>query len=154
MKSAITSASDKIFPGLIYYNSRNQKEFSALGFSISVLLQYLIINYSCFSICNWLLCLIIFHNLFSGDEIVSSLPLQMSLYFNVIFFPVWLTTVIIMLQLKVNHHISTTQSNRFNKEFVKHDRLLFPKYSNDRPHSLIRFLSTVNGLGCYVWYEI
>ncbi|KDR21925.1 transmembrane protein 17-like [Zootermopsis nevadensis] len=35
-----------------------------------------------------------------GSETVSNLPLQMSLYFNVIFFPVWLITVIIMLQLK------------------------------------------------------
>ncbi|XP_023716245.1 transmembrane protein 17 isoform X3 [Cryptotermes secundus] len=55
LKRRVTCASDKIFPGLTYYNSHNEKEFIALG-----------------------------------TEIVSSLPLQMSLYFNVVFFPVWL----------------------------------------------------------------
>ncbi|XP_069684449.1 transmembrane protein 17B-like [Periplaneta americana] len=64
-KQRLTSASDKIFPGLTYYNSYGETEFIKLG-----------------------------------NEIVSNLPLQMSLYFNVIFFPFWLCTVITMLQLK------------------------------------------------------
>ncbi|KAG8232619.1 hypothetical protein J437_LFUL012975 [Ladona fulva] len=38
-----------------------------------------------------------------GDEIVTNLPLQMSLYFNVIFFPFWLVTVITMLFVKYDY---------------------------------------------------
>jgi hypothetical protein len=29
--SRLTNASDKVFPGLTYYNSHNEKEFIALG---------------------------------------------------------------------------------------------------------------------------
>ncbi|XP_038607570.1 transmembrane protein 17 [Tachyglossus aculeatus] len=36
----------------------------------------------------------------SDNEVVSSLPLQMSLYFNVYFFPFWWVCSVIMLQLK------------------------------------------------------
>jgi hypothetical protein len=57
----------------------------------------------CYKVCNELLNTF----LFTGNEIASSLPLQMSLYFNVIFFPVWLITIVIMLQLKVNHSTCT-----------------------------------------------
>ncbi|XP_043938147.1 transmembrane protein 17-like [Protopterus annectens] len=35
-----------------------------------------------------------------GNEIISSLPLQMSLYFNVFFFPFWWVSEVIGLQLK------------------------------------------------------
>ncbi|XP_075220693.1 transmembrane protein 17-like [Lycorma delicatula] len=35
-----------------------------------------------------------------GNEIVSNLPLQMSLYFNVIFFPIWVIVTLLMLQIK------------------------------------------------------
>ncbi|XP_042713113.2 transmembrane protein 17 isoform X2 [Chrysemys picta bellii] len=35
------------------------------------------------------------------NEIVSSLPLQMSLYFNLYFFPFWWVSSVVMLQLKV-----------------------------------------------------
>uniref|UniRef100_A0A1B6M7Q6 Transmembrane protein 17 n=1 Tax=Graphocephala atropunctata TaxID=36148 RepID=A0A1B6M7Q6_9HEMI len=34
------------------------------------------------------------------NEAVSNFPLQMALFFNVAFFPVWLTTIIVMLPLK------------------------------------------------------
>ncbi|XP_034620070.1 transmembrane protein 17 isoform X2 [Trachemys scripta elegans] len=34
------------------------------------------------------------------NEIVSSLPLQMSLYFNLYFFPFWWVSSVVMLQLK------------------------------------------------------
>lgn len=36
------------------------------------------------------------------NVVVSSLPLQMSLYFNVFFFPIWLATVIVMMTTKVS----------------------------------------------------
>ncbi|XP_032840116.2 transmembrane protein 17 isoform X2 [Tyto alba] len=36
----------------------------------------------------------------AGHEIISSLPLQMSLYFNVYFFPFWWLTAVVMLHLK------------------------------------------------------
>ncbi|XP_069601494.1 transmembrane protein 17B-like isoform X2 [Ranitomeya imitator] len=36
-----------------------------------------------------------------GHEVVSSLPLQMALYFNVLFFPIWFISEVIMLELKV-----------------------------------------------------
>ncbi|XP_069601493.1 transmembrane protein 17B-like isoform X1 [Ranitomeya imitator] len=35
-----------------------------------------------------------------GHEVVSSLPLQMALYFNVLFFPIWFISEVIMLELK------------------------------------------------------
>ncbi|KAI4874968.1 hypothetical protein NFI96_032976, partial [Prochilodus magdalenae] len=41
------------------------------------------------------------HITFSADrEVVSSLPLQMSLYFNLWFFPLWWISEVVMLQLK------------------------------------------------------
>lgn len=40
------------------------------------------------------------------SEIVSSVPLQMSLYFNVFFFPVWLTTTVVMMSVKVRLYIN------------------------------------------------
>ncbi|PSN31516.1 Transmembrane protein 17B [Blattella germanica] len=36
-----------------------------------------------------------------GSEIISNATLQMSLYFNIYFFPIWLVTVLLMLDLKV-----------------------------------------------------
>ncbi|XP_064915251.1 transmembrane protein 17 [Columba livia] len=36
----------------------------------------------------------------AGIEIISSLPLQMSLYFNVYFFPFWWLSTVVMLHLK------------------------------------------------------
>ncbi|MBN3292311.1 H3 protein, partial [Polypterus senegalus] len=36
----------------------------------------------------------------TSNEVVSSLPLQMSLYFNVFFFPCWWLSEVVMLQLK------------------------------------------------------
>ncbi|NXW88111.1 TMM17 protein, partial [Alopecoenas beccarii] len=36
----------------------------------------------------------------AGIEIISSLPLQMSLYFNVYFFPFWWISTVVMLHLK------------------------------------------------------
>ncbi|XP_025936580.1 transmembrane protein 17 [Apteryx rowi] len=36
----------------------------------------------------------------ADNEIISSLPLQMSLYFNVYFFPLWWLSTVVMLQLK------------------------------------------------------
>ncbi|XP_071508587.1 transmembrane protein 17-like [Diadema antillarum] len=43
------------------------------------------------------------HVLKPGNEMVSSLPLQVSLYFNVMFFPIWVVTCMVMLQLKFSH---------------------------------------------------
>ncbi|XP_054767625.2 transmembrane protein 17-like [Lytechinus pictus] len=43
------------------------------------------------------------HMLKPGNELVSSLPLQVSLYFNAFFFPIWVVTCVIMLQLKFAH---------------------------------------------------
>jgi len=40
-------------------------------------------------------------NSFSGAEIVTYLPLQMTLYFNVFYSPLWLVTSILTLQAKV-----------------------------------------------------
>ncbi|KAL5244154.1 hypothetical protein ACI65C_011564 [Semiaphis heraclei] len=36
-----------------------------------------------------------------GNEIVSSLPLQMSLYFNVVYFPFWLYTFLSLISFKI-----------------------------------------------------
>ncbi|KAM4680985.1 transmembrane protein 17 [Amazona ochrocephala] len=36
----------------------------------------------------------------ADNEVVSSLPLQMSLYFNVYFFPFWWLSIVVMLHLK------------------------------------------------------
>lgn len=41
-------------------------------------------------------------SLSTGIEIISSLPLQMSLYFNVYFFPFWWLSTVVMLHLKVS----------------------------------------------------
>ncbi|XP_034243312.1 transmembrane protein 17-like [Thrips palmi] len=38
-----------------------------------------------------------------GHEITSCLPLQMSLYFNVIFFPFWIATTLTMLSFKYEY---------------------------------------------------
>lgn len=38
-----------------------------------------------------------------GNELVSSLPLQIALYFNVFFFPFWLVTCVVILALKFQH---------------------------------------------------
>ncbi|XP_077996201.1 transmembrane protein 17-like [Glandiceps talaboti] len=43
------------------------------------------------------------HTIKPGNEIVSSLSLQMSLYFNVFYFPFWLVTCIVMYQLKFHY---------------------------------------------------
>jgi len=37
----------------------------------------------------------------TDKDVVSSLPLQMSLYFNMWFFPFWWISEVVMLQLKV-----------------------------------------------------
>nr|CAB3267056.1 transmembrane protein 17B-like [Phallusia mammillata] len=38
-----------------------------------------------------------------GNEIVTNLPLQMSMYYNVFFFPFWLTSEAIMLNIKYQY---------------------------------------------------
>ncbi|GCB63743.1 hypothetical protein scyTo_0007429 [Scyliorhinus torazame] len=40
------------------------------------------------------------HTSIPANEMVSSLPLQMALYFNVFFFPFWWVSEVTMLQLK------------------------------------------------------
>ncbi|XP_013421693.1 transmembrane protein 17B-like [Lingula anatina] len=40
------------------------------------------------------------HILNSGNEYMSNLPLQMSLYFNVFYYPIWLVTAVVMLEAK------------------------------------------------------
>jgi len=49
-------------------------------------------------------------SLFSSvdNEMVSSLALQMSLYFNTYFFPLWWVSSIMMLQMKVNVCFTTS----------------------------------------------
>ena len=47
-----------------------------------------------------------FNFIFTGNEIVSNLALQMSLYFNVYFSPFWYTTCIVMLVAKVKQKLS------------------------------------------------
>ncbi|CAK8694432.1 transmembrane protein 17B-like [Clavelina lepadiformis] len=42
-----------------------------------------------------------------GNEIVTSLPLQMSLYFNAFFFPFWLTAAGLMLDIKYQYLADT-----------------------------------------------
>ena len=42
-----------------------------------------------------------FFFLFSGNEYVTNLPLQMLIYFNVFFSPLWFITSIVMLEAKV-----------------------------------------------------
>ena len=42
----------------------------------------------------------------SASENVSSLPLQMAIYFNMYFFPWWLITTIVMLEAKVIRNFS------------------------------------------------
>lgn len=41
------------------------------------------------------------HCFILGDDSVVSLPLQMALYFNVVFFPVWIIVMLFMLPVKV-----------------------------------------------------
>jgi len=41
-------------------------------------------------------------SLSTDNEILSSLPLQMSLYFNVYFFPFWWLSTVVTLHLKVS----------------------------------------------------
>ncbi|XP_071946430.1 transmembrane protein 17B-like isoform X2 [Antedon mediterranea] len=43
------------------------------------------------------------HLLKPGNELVTSLPLQMLLYFNVFYFPFWIISCIVMLELKFLH---------------------------------------------------
>ncbi|XP_022109494.1 transmembrane protein 17B-like [Acanthaster planci] len=43
------------------------------------------------------------HAIRPGNELVSNLPLQMALYFNVFFFPFWLVCSIVLLELKFYH---------------------------------------------------
>ncbi|XP_071849457.1 transmembrane protein 17-like [Apostichopus japonicus] len=43
------------------------------------------------------------HMIRPGNELVSSLPLQIALYFNVYFFPFWLLTCVVILALKFQH---------------------------------------------------
>ena len=38
----------------------------------------------------------------SGNDYVTSLPLQMAIYFNCFFSPFWITTVLVMFELKVS----------------------------------------------------
>jgi len=45
--------------------------------------------------------------MFADQEYVSSLPLQIALYFNVFYFPVWITAEIVMLVAKVNWTLLT-----------------------------------------------
>ncbi|XP_002731785.1 transmembrane protein 17-like [Saccoglossus kowalevskii] len=43
------------------------------------------------------------HAINPGNEIVSNLPLQMILYFNVFYFPLWLITCVVMYELKFHY---------------------------------------------------
>ncbi|XP_070572094.1 transmembrane protein 17-like [Ptychodera flava] len=43
------------------------------------------------------------HAIKPGNEIVSNLPLQMSLYFNAFYFPFWLVTCVVMYELKFHY---------------------------------------------------
>ncbi|KAK0171362.1 hypothetical protein PV328_009103 [Microctonus aethiopoides] len=63
-KSTVITASDRIFPGLVYYNQEKQ-------------------------LCD------------TGNCIKSNLPLQMSLYFNVWLFPIWILIMLLGLNSKI-----------------------------------------------------
>jgi len=45
--------------------------------------------------------------MFADQEYVSSLPLQMALYFNLFYFPFWIVSEIVMLVAKVKWHCSS-----------------------------------------------
>ncbi|KAK0089811.1 hypothetical protein PV325_005118 [Microctonus aethiopoides] len=62
-KSTVITASDRIFPGLVYYNQEKQ-------------------------LCD------------TGNCIKSNLPLQMTLYFNVWLFPIWILIMLLGLNSK------------------------------------------------------
>lgn len=70
------------------------------------------------SICNILGYLFIL-----GDEIVTNLPLQMALYFNVVFFPFWFIVMITMLYLKVSNlskNLLELSDNFYQREAIAH----------------------------------
>lgn len=55
-------------------------------------------------------------NLFVASEVLSNLPLQMALYFNVVFAPVWFLVLVVFLADTVN--VLHTQSFIFIKNIA------------------------------------
>lgn len=64
--------------------------------------------------------------IFSDRQVLSSLQLQMSLYFNMWFFPLWWISESVMLHLKVRQHAeSVSLVNRFGLRSSNQVRLKF-----------------------------
>lgn len=82
------------------------------------ILIFLIFLLMCFKRCRKYICSI----LFAGQEYVSSLPLQMILYFNVFFFPFWFIIEVVMLAEKV-----TTKSCYLNAVLLNVDVQIISK---------------------------
>lgn len=46
-----------------------------------------------------------------GNEVMSNLPLQMSLFFNVTFFPVWILVMAFYFKNEVGLHVNNNNTN-------------------------------------------
>ena len=54
------------------------------------------------------------HVWLAGAEVATSLPLQMAVYFNVVYAPLWMVSSVLALQTKVqgtDHHMTSLQAN-------------------------------------------
>lgn len=96
LRAAISSVTTTVFPRsrLIQDNPR----YRMIGTGLRIIAR----NFYGFYFSNTLCFTWLFHIwTFPGNEIVSNLPLQMSLYFNAYFSPFWFATCIVMLFAKV-----------------------------------------------------
>jgi hypothetical protein len=93
-RETVTSVSDKVFPGLsqkvdkTVYGKKLLNRFVASE-NVTVSLQILIFLLKCIL----------------GNEVTSNLPLQMSLYFNVVFAPFWMTIILLYLKDTVRERL-------------------------------------------------
>lgn len=56
-----------------------------------------------------LVCLFFF---IGGNEVMSNLPLQMSLFFNLTFFPVWILVMAFYFKNEVGRYITKNNNNK------------------------------------------
>ena len=88
-KETLKQASEALFPGIVdSYNFKSKSEESRLGEWRERTVSNLDIWPKTFSYRSKIF--------IPGHEIVSDLPLQMSLYFNVIYFPFWLVIAVVV----------------------------------------------------------
>ena len=81
------------------------KNYGVRGESVRVVLEY--------EMANCQRCVLTESSLFIlGSTVVTNLPLQMALYFNVVFFPFWLITIIFMLYHKVGEKLNVISCRR------------------------------------------